>query len=150
MKFTIDGLDEVLRSLENEGGDKLARRTDAALKAGAKAMAETGWIPTAKKYGFIDTGDMIGSIEPAGDVIRYRDSCSVEIYPQGKDRRGARNMTKAAILHYGTSGGQSLRRRKNKKNNVPGIPTTYWVDEAEREGEVAATVAMQEEFFKEE
>ncbi|NLW24754.1 MAG: hypothetical protein GXY91_05875, partial [Clostridia bacterium] len=39
----------------------------------------------------------------------------VDIYPQGKDRKGVRNAEKAFVLHYGTSK----------------LPASHWVDDAD-------------------
>ena len=51
----------------------------------------------------------------------------IDIYPQGKDRKGVRNAEKAFLLHYGTSK----------------IKPTRWVDEAESRGEAYALPAME-------
>ena len=51
---------------------------------------------------------------------------SIDIYPQGKDKRGIRNPEKAFILHYGT-----------KK-----IKGSRWVDDADRYSEETVVPAM--------
>lgn len=56
----------------------------------------------------------------------------IDIYPQGKDRKGVRNAEKAFILHYGTSK----------------IAATHWVTDADRICDTTVVPAMQREFDK--
>jgi hypothetical protein len=68
---------------------------------------------------------------------------SIDIYPQGKDRKGVRNAEKASILHYGSQSKTSVAKRsKKKKYPGPGIPATKWVDTADRISEEQAIPAM--------
>jgi hypothetical protein len=60
---------------------------------------------------------------------------SIDIYPQGKDKKGTRNAEKAFILHLGTTSNTAQKRRKKKKFSGPGIPRTLWVDDADRASE---------------
>ena len=51
----------------------------------------------------VDTGDMKKSVKAT--KLRKTDSGGfVEVYPQGKDRKGVSNATKAFVAQYGKSG----------------------------------------------
>jgi hypothetical protein len=49
-----------------------------------------------------DTGDMINSIK-SGPVKKGKDGSFVDIWPQGKDRKGIRNAEKGFVAEYGKS-----------------------------------------------
>jgi hypothetical protein len=87
---------------------------DEMLIAGAEEVREA-WKKSAEKHEHKDTGDMIASINYSRQVRKIGDIKEVDIYPQGKDRKGVRNAEKAFILHYGTSR----------------ISASHWVDDAD-------------------
>ena len=87
---------------------------DEMLIAGAEEVREV-WKKSAEKHEHKDTGDMIASINYSRQVRKIGDIKEVDIYPQGKDRKGVRNAEKAFILHYGTSR----------------ISASHWVDDAD-------------------
>lgn len=129
-RFDASGLDDIVRQMAAIG--ELASETaDEMLIAGAKEVAE-GWKEAAEQYGLKDTGDMIKSIKPtrAKTLGGVR---TIEIYPQGKDRKGVRNAEKAFLLHYGTS---SIKAKR-------------WVDKAEQISAETAEKAMRETWEKE-
>lgn len=111
-RFDFEGLDEVLASMKRHG-ELTGPVADKMIAAGAEIVKES-WQESARRHGHLDTHDMVNSIgykptKRSGDVR------SVDIFPQGKDRKGVRNAEKAFILHYGSSS----------------IKGSHWVDEAE-------------------
>lgn len=123
-RFEIRGLDEAIDELARMG-QLTGQVADAMLLAGAEEVRKA-WTASAQRHGHIDKGDMISSIGYAGSPRSVSDVRTIDIYPQGKDRRGIRNAEKAFILHYGTSS----------------IKASAWVDEADRESETTAPSAM--------
>lgn len=124
----MSGLDETIREM---------RRMGEASGALAKAMLQTGaervkdaWRQSATEHDLIDTGDMLDSIGFAAEPQDIGGALSIDIYPQGKDRKGVRNAEKAFMLHYGTSD----------------IKPTRWVDDADKLSEETAVPAMQAVF----
>ena len=118
------GLDELVNQMRRLGQD-VGPVADEMLNTAAGIIRDQ-WKATAKRYGHVDTGAMVDSVDfPVKGNARalYRD-----IYPQGTDEKGVRNAEKAFILHYG-------------KHNMPG---TYWVDDAEDKAGPEAIAACQE------
>ena len=124
-RFETDGLDSILDEMKREG-ELTGEIADRMLLAGAEVVKEA-WRESARRHNHKDTGDLIESIgyprapKTAGDIR------TIDIYPQGRDRKGVRNAEKAFILNYGT------KRR----------PGSHWIDDADRAcGEaVVATMA---------
>lgn len=106
-RFDTSGIDGILQEMDAAGA-LVGPVADDMLMAGAEVVAEE-WRRAANEAGLKDTGDMLKSIgyprapKTAGDVR------SIDIYPQGKDRRGIRNAEKAFVNHYGTSRLQATR-----------------------------------------
>jgi len=133
-RFDTTGLDELLADMKRLG-ELSGDTADKMLMAGAEAVKEE-WRKSAEKHRLRDTGDMIESIgfprqpKTAGGIR------TIDIYPQGKDRKGVRNAEKAFILNYGTQGTNSdnARRKRGKvdKRKGAGIPATHWVDDADK------------------
>ena len=123
-RFDTSGLDAVLEEMKREG-EIAGPAADAMLLAGAEQV-KLAWQRSAEEHGHRDTGAMIASIgydrqpKTAGDVR------SIDIYTQGKDKKGVRNAEKAFVLHYGTSK----------------MPGSGWVDDADRYSEETAIPAM--------
>ncbi len=128
--FDTSGIDEIITEMKKLG--KLVGPTaDRMLCAGAEEVKKA-WKSAAEKHGLRDTGDMISSIgfskKPKGsDSLR-----TIDIYPQGKDRKGKRNAEKAFILHYGTKH----------------IKATHWVDDAHDAATAPVKEAMETQFNK--
>ena len=112
-RFKTEGIDELIDTLIRigEGAGELA---DEMLMAGAEEV-KISWQYAAAYHGHKDTGDMIDAIGYARKPRTISGIRQIDIYPQGKDRKGVRNAEKAFILHYGTS----------KK------PGSHWVDTAD-------------------
>lgn len=129
-RFDTSGIDDLIKEIDRLG-DAGKEVGDEMLLAGAEEV-KLSWQISAGMHGHKDTGDMVGSIgfplKPK-DVggIRY-----IDIYPQGKDRKGVRNAEKAFILHYGSSS----------------IPSSHWVDDADEEAGPRVQDAMEKVYDK--
>lgn len=100
-RFDTSGIDGILQEMDAAGA-LVGPVADEMLMAGAEIVAEE-WRRAANEAGLKDTGDMLASIGYASAPRTAGDIRSIDIYPQGKDRRGIRNAEKAFINHYGTS-----------------------------------------------
>lgn len=130
-RFEVEGLDLIIADMKRHG--ELAGETaQEMLMAGAEEVKQS-WKGEAERRQFKDTKAMINSIGFPRAVKRASDILSIDIYPQGKDKRGVRNAEKAFILHWGTSSNSTSKRKRKKKFSGPGIPRTLWVDDADRE-----------------
>lgn len=123
-KLNTSGLDSVMAEMTRIG-EECGPTAEKMIMAGA-ALVKDAWKETADKHGHRRTGDMIDSIGYARKPKRVGDTLSIDVYPQGKDRKGTRNAEKAFVLHYGTSK----------------IKGSGWVDEAEEKGEETAIPEM--------
>lgn len=72
-----------------------------ALYAGAKVMKQEQ-AQAMKDYKLKDTGDLIKSIK-SGKIRKTDTGKMITVGPDGVDRKGVRNMEKAAIAQYGSS-----------------------------------------------
>lgn len=129
-RFDTSGIDDIIEEVTRLGevGQAVG---DEMLLAGAEEV-KTAWKISAGMHGHKDTGDMIDSIgfpKKPKDVGGIR---MIDIYPQGKDRKGVKNAEKAFILHYGTSN----------------IPASHWVDDADEEAGPRVQEAFEEVFDK--
>ena len=118
----MDGLDAMIRQLGSMGDD--SEKVSKAMLTAAAEKTKTAWRNAIESHGLVDTGDMLES-------VGYRApgrSMSVEIYPQGTDRKGVRNATKAFVLHFGSSS----------------IEGTRFVDDAYKGAEAQGIPAMEE------
>lgn len=123
-RFNVSGLDETIEEMKRIG-QMTGRTADAMLMAGAEEVRKA-WKRSAEEHRHRDTGDMIASIgftRTPKDVGSIR---SIDIYPQGKDKRNIRNAEKAFILHYGTTK----------------IRGSRWVDDADKISEQTVVPAM--------
>ena len=129
-RFEVDGLENLFREMEYY--DRMSGPTaDKMLIAGAEEVKKA-WKEEAQRRGFKDSGAMINKTGFPRAVTRASDIAAIDIYPQGKDKRGKRNAEKAFILHWGTTSAAAQKRRKKKKFTGPGIPRTLWVDDADK------------------
>ena len=124
-RFIMIGLDDVIRDMARMG-EKSGDAAKAMLFAGAEKV-KSAWRSAVESHGLVDTGDMLESIGYARKTKEIGDALSIDIYPQGTDRKGVRNAEKAFILHYGTSS----------------RPGTRFVDDADRMSEAEAIPAME-------
>lgn len=127
-RFDMSGLDETIREMRRMG-ESSGALAKAMLQTGAERV-KTAWRSSAEAHELRDTGDMIESIGFARDPVDIGGALSIDIYPQGKDRKGVRNAEKAFMLHYGTSH----------------VKATRWVDDADAICEDTVVPAMQAVF----
>lgn len=112
-RFRTEGLDELIEDMI-EMELTTSELAHEMLFAGADEIKKA-WKISAEKHGHRDTGDMINSINYSRRVRKIGDLKEVDIYPQGRDRKGVRNAEKAFILHYGSSK----------------LAASHWVDDAD-------------------
>ncbi len=123
-RFDVSGLDETIEEMKRLG-QMTGRTVDAMLMAGAEEVRKA-WRQSAEEHRHRDTGDMIASIGFARKPKEIGSIRSINIYPQGKDKRNIRNAEKAFILHYGTTK----------------IRGSRWVDDADKISEQTVVPAM--------
>lgn len=127
-KSSGDVLDDIAEELSKLGEDVEGELGQEMLDEGAKII-EFHWVKSIKEHNHVDTGDMARSVgvSKGTRAKKFRD-----IFPQGKDEKGVRNVEKAFIAHYGKSGQLGTR----------------FIDEAEANASAEAAVAMQEKLDK--
>lgn len=123
-RFDVSGLDETIEEMKRLG-QMTGQTADAMLMAGAEEVRKA-WRQSAEEHRHRDTGDMIASIGFARKPKEIGSIRSIDIYPQGKDKRNIRNAEKAFILHYGTTK----------------IRGSRWVDDADKISEQTVVPAM--------
>lgn len=123
-RFDISGLDETIEEMKRLG-QMTGQTADAMLMAGADEVRKA-WRQSAEEHRHRDTGDMIASIGFARKPKEIGSIRTIDIYPQGKDKRNIRNAEKAFILHYGTTK----------------IRGSRWIDDADKISEQTVVPAM--------
>lgn len=123
-RFDMSGAEEMIRAMQRMAEDA-GPAAEAVLQAGAEGV-KRAWQEAAEAHDLRDTGDMIDSIGFSRKPKDAGDGLYIDIYPQGVDRKGVRNATKAFVLHYGTSK----------------MHATRWVDDADKRSERYAIPAM--------
>ena len=123
-RFDVSGLDETIEDMKRLG-QMTGQTADAMLMAGAEEVRKA-WRQSAEEHRHRDTGDMIASIGFARKPKEIGSIRSIDIYPQGKDKRNIRNAEKAFILHYGTTK----------------IRGSRWVDDADKISEQTVVPVM--------
>lgn len=105
-QIKLSGLEEIEKQLQRR--EKAAEEAvPEMLKAGAAVLVESE-REEMERLELVDYGDMRDSVK-ATKVKESRGGKSIEVYPQGKDRKGVSNATKAFVAQYGKSG-MSARR----------------------------------------
>lgn len=100
-RFETSGIDDVLEEMIRMG-EATGETANEMLLAGAEVVKEE-WQAAAEGAGLRDTGEMIRKIGYPRSPKVVGDIKEIDIYPQGKDKRGIRNAEKAFVNHYGTS-----------------------------------------------
>ena len=99
--FNVTGLDDVMKEMMSHQ-QAAEEAIPEMLNAGADILvkAQKSEVQSMK---LVDTGDMMKSIK--GDKIKKdKDGNSyIDVYPQGKNRRGGRNADVAFVNEYGKS-----------------------------------------------
>lgn len=94
-KLNVDGFDAIEAQLEKLGRPAIRR----IVEAGARAD-EDEWRANIRQARHIRTGGMLESV---GSTV-YREFLGggeISVYPQGYDREGVSNATKAYVINYG-------------------------------------------------
>lgn len=122
-RFNVTGLEAVIKDMHRLG-QQSGEVADEMLQAGAAVVVES-WQAAIRAHGHIDTGAMLRGVKPtkASSTGGMR---SITVYPQGSDKHGVRNATKAFIANFGRT-----RQRG-----------TGFVTEAENNAEEPAQAAM--------
>ena len=123
-RFDVSGLEETIEEMKRLG-QMTGRTADAMLMEGAEEVRKA-WRQSSEEHRHRETGDMIASIGFARKPKEIGSIRSIDIYPQGKDKRNIRNAEKAFILHYGTTK----------------IRGSRWVDDADKISEQTVVPAM--------
>ena len=125
-KFVTERLNDVSREM-------IKSITMAGAKAAEKRMREN-----TEKRRHVRNSDMLDAISDNG----YREwlrGGSTEVYPQGEDRKGVRNATKAYVINYGKG------RRPITKRKKPNRTGDKFITGDEKNTEEAVYQAMQAE-----
>ena len=107
-RFSVNGVEMLETQLSRMGRPMLRQIVEAGAKAAEKRMAEN-----TEKRRHIQNHDMIDSIGNNG-IRDYLGGASTEVYPQGDDRKGVRNATKAYVINYGKGKNPTKRKKANK------------------------------------
>lgn len=122
-RLKITGLEDIEKRLQKREA-AAAAAVPAVLKAGADVLIKYEKAEM-ERLKLVDTGDMVNSVKST--KVRKTDSGGfVEVYPQGKDRKGVSNATKAFVAQYG-------------KSNLPARP---WLTGAKAKGKKEINLAM--------
>ena len=100
-RFSIDGLDDLLLSIEEIAAIPNSVKADM-LNAGAEVIAD-GQKAVGRQMGVHRTGVTLESIKP-GKAVPTNDGGHVDVYPQGTNADGNRNAEVGFINEYGKRG----------------------------------------------
>ena len=101
-KMRVSGAELELK--ENLSRDMIRRMVEAGGK-----VADDRMKAATRAHMHVRTGDMLEVIKPTP----YREwfgGGATEVYPQGDDRKGVRNATKAYVINYGREDGNATAR----------------------------------------
>ncbi len=127
-RFSTSGIDNIIKDMKSIG-ELAGEAADEMLMAGAEEVKES-WRFAAAAHGLKDTGDMIESIGFSHQPKTVAGIKQIDIYPQGKDRKGVRNAEKAFINNYGSAN----------------IDATHFVDDADEMAGPRVQRVMEEKF----
>lgn len=99
-KFNVVGFEQVERALLRRE-QAAAAAVPEMLKAGAAVLVRAQQ-DEAVSLDLVDYGDFRDSIKPT-PIRKSGAEATVEVYPQGVDRKGVRNATKGFVAEYGRS-----------------------------------------------
>lgn len=91
-------VDSAIKRLGKLGRPMIRQIVEAGAGAAEKLMAES-----VRTRNHIRTGDMLESIG-TNEYLEILGGGRVDVYPQGNDREGVRNATKAYVINYGRGG----------------------------------------------
>ena len=107
----VNGVELLERQLNRMGRPMSRQIVEAGAKAAEKRMAEN---TEARKH--TRNRDMLESIGE-NEYREFLGGGSVEVYPQGDDRKGVRNATKAYVINYG-KGQRPLTKWPKKRPRI--------------------------------
>ncbi len=128
----VNGFELIDQQFNRMGRPMIRKIVEAGAKAAEKRMAEN-----TEKQKHVRTGDMLKSIGE-NEYREFLGGGSVDVYPQGEDRKGVRNATKAYVINYG----KGRRITKRKQANRTG---DKFITGDESQAEKLVTEAMQAE-----
>ena len=130
-KMRVSGAELELK--ENLSRDMIRRMVEAGGK-----VADDRMKAATRAHMHVRTGDMLEAIKPTP----YREwfgGGATEVYPQGDDRKGVRNATKAYVINYGRG------KRPTTKRGTRNRTGDKFITGNERKTEAAVQAAMQAE-----
>ena len=130
--FHVQGIDEIAQGLELLG-QRTGPMAEDMLRAGAVILIGT-WNQVIIARGHVDTGSMLKAVKATKIKENKDGNLEIQVYPQGRDKRGTRNAEKAFLLHYGW--------KSNAATKGPWVGD-HFVEEIEREGTPKALEAME-------
>lgn len=107
-RMSVNGFELIEGQLNRMGRPMIRQIVEAGAKAAERRMAEN-----TEKHRHVRTGDMMAAIGDNG-IREYMGGASTEVYPQGDDRNGVRNATKAYVINYGKGRKITKRKKANK------------------------------------
>ena len=110
-RFSVDGFELQEQRLNKLGRPMMRQIVEAGAKAAEKVM-ET----STNQYRHTRNRDMLEAIGNNG-IREYYGGASTEVYPQGDDRKGVRNATKAYVINYG-KGQRPLTKWPKKRPRI--------------------------------
>lgn len=128
----VNGFELVEAQLNRMGRPMIRRIVEAGAKAAEKRMAEN-----TEKHRHTRNRDMLESIGE-NEYREFLGGGSVDVYPQGEDRKGVRNATKAYVINYGKGRNPTKRKKANKTGDK-------FITGDESKAEAVVTEAMQAE-----
>jgi len=136
-RFSVNGFELIENQLGKMGRPMIRKITEAGAQAAAKRMAEN-----TEKRKHVRNSDMLDAIGDNG-IREYVGGASTEVYPQGLDRKGERNATKAYVINYGK--GKRPYRKRPKKNPKVNLTGDKFITGDEAKAEAIVVEAMQAE-----
>lgn len=136
-RMSVDGFELVENRLSRLGRPMIRKIVEAGAKAAEARMAEN-----TKARQHVRNSDMLESIGNNG-IRESVGGASTDVYPQGDDRKGVRNATKAYVINYGKGARPFTRRpKKHPRRNLTG---DKFITGDEPKTEEAVLQAMQAE-----
>lgn len=136
-KTSVNGFELADRQLGRLGRPMIRK----ILEAGAKA-AETHMAENTRARQHVRNGDMLEAIGNNG-IRESLGGASTDVYPQGDDRKGVRNATKAYVINYGK--GQRPFTRRPKRHPRRNLTGDKFITGDESKAEEIVVQAMQAE-----
>lgn len=136
-KFNVNGAELVVEQINRMGRPMMRKIVEAGAQAAERRMREN-----TERARHVRNRDMMDAIGDNG-ISEGLEGASTEVYPQGDDRRGERNATKAYVINYGRGKRPYTKRpKKNPRRNLTG---DKFITGDEKKAEEVIRAAMQAE-----